>query len=477
MIVLLIIANNKIAKNDFRMEVMRDVQILKKTFLTKVQRSNETSICTMVKDENDMLLEWTAYHYHMINLRHLIVCNSKTSTTSPLEVLDRWKDMGLKIEVLKKRDYAPWHCRGRTTNNWYANYLSDQKCCVETCIRHFKEQNRKWAFFIDPDEYITFNPVERDDSKRIFQQVDRSNPDSSYKVMHNMAKFERNNHRFVRDLRNLRMEAVRVVNRQSIANGENITKKIGKKGNKRNATTGENKGHHGRKLLQETNNNNNKFSGARRAIIKKVKTPSMTKVQLDITSSHDLWERRLSLPKNLDSMTIAEYMEQHDFAWNDLNCIAIPRVQFGGLQESNKTILNNNIPTNFNPKKFLTLSYFSYGSKNSYRYNKWPKCLVDISKLQEMKKVKNIHMIVSGCKFAYHDESLFRIHHYVARKKRQRLNNNATDDRAALNYERTHSMQGWLLGFITKVGVEKARFLLDGIGDVENMLNTSIFNS
>ena len=52
--------------------------------------SSSFSICLLMKDDNDILPEWIAYHYHSLQLRHLIVAIDPYSTTSPLFILERF---------------------------------------------------------------------------------------------------------------------------------------------------------------------------------------------------------------------------------------------------------------------------------------------------------------------------------------------------------------------------------------------------
>ena len=49
--------------------------------------------CLMILDDNHWLIEWLAYHYHVLPLRHLIVLNNdvERARTSPLDILHRWK--------------------------------------------------------------------------------------------------------------------------------------------------------------------------------------------------------------------------------------------------------------------------------------------------------------------------------------------------------------------------------------------------
>jgi len=128
----------------------------------------EFSVCAIIKDDNNNLIEWTAYHYTMINMRHLVLCNDLDSVSSPLDILHRWQNL-TKIDVWDVDKFSP----PRLVNNekTYVPYKYRQMDCIQQCIKHFKVHNRTWALFIDPDEFITFNPVTDDDNKCIFDKV------------------------------------------------------------------------------------------------------------------------------------------------------------------------------------------------------------------------------------------------------------------------------------------------------------------
>ena len=133
----------------------------------------------------------------------------------------------------------------------------------------------------------------------------------------------------------------------------------------------------------------------------------------------DLWKKRLMLPTSLASKSIAEYMqeEQNVFPWADFNCHLLPRLQFGSSQEMNETILNAIIPDGFHAKNFKTLSFFSYGRKGDIGFNKWAKCIVDVSRIDRI-AIQGPHYMAINCSgesksFIDHDKALLRVNHYV----------------------------------------------------------------
>jgi len=70
--------------------------------------TSSSAFCLLIKDDNDILSEWIAYHYHVFRMRRLIVAVDPTSETSPQPILDRWRDnFELDYTLWRDEDYAP----------------------------------------------------------------------------------------------------------------------------------------------------------------------------------------------------------------------------------------------------------------------------------------------------------------------------------------------------------------------------------
>ena len=50
-------------------------------------------ICLLIKDDNELLPEFLAYHYHAVDLRHVVVGVDPTSATSPVPILERFRTL------------------------------------------------------------------------------------------------------------------------------------------------------------------------------------------------------------------------------------------------------------------------------------------------------------------------------------------------------------------------------------------------
>jgi hypothetical protein len=162
------------------------------TNTTIITNSSETfSACLLIKDDNDILNEWIAYHYHTLNLRHLVVATDPSSETSPSEILKKWRDVfGMEIGEWTDEKYMPdfflnksYHMvpnlLGENTSVWHSpssknnhsliqqelveinNHRFRQLRFLRQCMKRLKNKRRTWFMHIDTDEYVVINPLLR----------------------------------------------------------------------------------------------------------------------------------------------------------------------------------------------------------------------------------------------------------------------------------------------------------------------------
>jgi len=124
-----------------------------------------TNACLYVMDDNHHLIEWLAYHFHTVNLRHLIVTIDPGSLTSPIPIFDRWKNL-MDIQIWTEKDFwqprknAHKHRHGerRKEDQNTKDFRSRQTSFILRCLKEHKRLNREWTMVIDSDEYLTYNP-------------------------------------------------------------------------------------------------------------------------------------------------------------------------------------------------------------------------------------------------------------------------------------------------------------------------------
>lgn len=148
------------------------------------------SACLLIKDENDALNEWVAYHYHLWNLRHLVVAVDPSSQTSPRPLLDQWHNAFQLDYVLwddadymptefLKGDYSKFKIRlGKVREKFpnrnftaeelqqISNHNNRQREFLRKCYGHFDKHPAaagkapaEWIAHIDVDEYLSWNPL------------------------------------------------------------------------------------------------------------------------------------------------------------------------------------------------------------------------------------------------------------------------------------------------------------------------------
>jgi hypothetical protein len=165
----------------------------------------------LIKDDNAILNEWIAYHYHVLNLRHIIVAVDPSSATSPSTIWKTWRNLtDLTVTEWTDTDFMPqtflkrgYHINPRFINAdanksaWHngdedaatvkadrlqiSNHRFRQVTFLSSCLRQLKKEKRTWAMHIDTDEYVVVNPIlrreEQPQKEHQSQQLRKSNLD------------------------------------------------------------------------------------------------------------------------------------------------------------------------------------------------------------------------------------------------------------------------------------------------------------
>jgi len=116
--------------------------------------------CLKIKDDNHWLVEWLAYHWFVMPLRHLIVLVDDKSATSPIPVLDRWKNyMTIQIVDWDFRGVRP---AGMPNISAVLEHRGPHHKFLENCLRSYKRLGwDSWVMLIDTDEMLSINPQAR----------------------------------------------------------------------------------------------------------------------------------------------------------------------------------------------------------------------------------------------------------------------------------------------------------------------------
>ena len=103
------------------------------------------------------VIEWLAYHYFVMPLRHLVIAIDPTSKTSPRKILQRWSKPNLmNITIWKDRDYMAAKIvpkPGMFDNNLrLLKHRVRQMSFFRTCNAYLRRQGREWLMLVDTGE-------------------------------------------------------------------------------------------------------------------------------------------------------------------------------------------------------------------------------------------------------------------------------------------------------------------------------------
>jgi len=142
----------------------------------RLKPSESFGACLMIKEDNDLLFEWLAYHYTTLPLRYVFVGSDEGNTQDPIQVLQRWKDAGtgLQFWVVNATDF---HRRGAHSSSFstsatqrrgiysveheeaHHSFVHRQRSFITTCVKFLKSQGLEWVTLIDTDEFLVMNSV------------------------------------------------------------------------------------------------------------------------------------------------------------------------------------------------------------------------------------------------------------------------------------------------------------------------------
>jgi hypothetical protein len=144
------------------------------------------SACLLVMDDNHFLIEWLAYHYHVLPLRYLVLASDPRSKTSPEPILRRWQqttqnqtqqtttrarrttrtsntnltivtwhddDFMNATEIMQAESYVKYHF-GADIGPALIRHRARQRLFYYKCMIHMKQQVRDWTVLIDSDEFL-----------------------------------------------------------------------------------------------------------------------------------------------------------------------------------------------------------------------------------------------------------------------------------------------------------------------------------
>jgi len=121
----------------------------------EVPQSESFGACLKLMDDNHWLVEWIAYHWFALPLRHLVLYIDPNSVTDPRPILERWRgymDFHIWNHTFKPvtkefNTFSPLWSKG------VKEHLGPQVMFLEQCTKFYKQMNwTSWVLMTDTDE-------------------------------------------------------------------------------------------------------------------------------------------------------------------------------------------------------------------------------------------------------------------------------------------------------------------------------------
>ena len=137
--------------------------------------SESFAACLLWKDDNHYLIEWLAYHYHTLPLSRLILAKDPTATTSPTNILSRyrgkiniteWTDIDYfsssRIEI-RMKEIQKSKAKRKRAHARLKLHRERQRTFMQRCMLQLmkEEQRWNWTLLLDVDEFLTVNSLSR----------------------------------------------------------------------------------------------------------------------------------------------------------------------------------------------------------------------------------------------------------------------------------------------------------------------------
>mmetsp|Transcript_21796 Transcript_21796/g.43741 ORF Transcript_21796/g.43741 Transcript_21796/m.43741 type:complete len:479 (-) Transcript_21796:317-1753(-) len=164
--------------------------ILKSSHRVPPLQDSSFSACLLIKDDNDKLSEWLAYHYTAASLKNLIVAEDPKATTSALPILELWnRTTDMEIFLWKDANYMPegdklkeklnkistttvrsFKFSDQASREMIKLHMVRQKEFISKCLLFHQQKDRKWTMLIDTDEYLVFNKKDSHGNERGYEK-------------------------------------------------------------------------------------------------------------------------------------------------------------------------------------------------------------------------------------------------------------------------------------------------------------------
>lgn len=160
--------------------------------------------CMLIKDDNEILSEWIAYHYFVLKLRQIVIAVDPLSTESPTSILSKWRD-NTDMEIIEwydrdympieflKNGYPPAQYLQKQDDFKYemsaeallevSNHRYRQRVFLGQCMKEHRKLGNSWVIHIDTDEYIIASKLLRQIAPDDLQIPSLEEPSSMFNLL------------------------------------------------------------------------------------------------------------------------------------------------------------------------------------------------------------------------------------------------------------------------------------------------------
>jgi len=422
----------KLATEDFLLRASVDTDALayinSDPPLENIRNKDGIAMCLLVKDDNEKLPEWLAYHFLEMPLQYLIVGVDPNSTTTPKNILDMWRnETGMEIVLwydahyrhVVTKEFEAQIRTGGSANAAHQSLKLRQGRFNTECMRHHKAKGRKWVAIIDTDEFIANNVVFGEQERENYYSSTGSSGKNNEKNKNKLEEYQKN---YVLKPNQTLLDYT---------------------------------------LKGQPQNNNSKHT-------------THDDPKFDPFAMESMEDRPCVLIPRLLFTSVEE--EQRNVT--DAN------KPFATRTTNANTNTQQPQPSHLDPMRFNTLRFFHHADPESRNMNGVGKVIINLEKISYRDFYSfrnNPHRPLNVCGFPYgdHRNKPLMIHHYVGsweqynakgdgRRSRERFNS-----KAYISHGKTYHLQGWLKRFVDKMGIKRSRKLLKGAGIIE-MANANV---
>jgi hypothetical protein len=350
------------------------------------------SACLLVMDDNHFLIEWLAYHYHVLPLRYLIVAVDPRSQTSPTSIFNRYRrhHSFLNMTILEWNDDD---FMTQPVDQYILKRLDDQHNLIllqhrarqrmffYRCLQTIQEEHVKrmsstttattasaWTLLADTDEYVVLN--------QHVLQTRYKNQTTHVPTIQEPGSV----------LRLLKLEQQQEQQRAQDGLQEEF---------------------------EELDDNEVQGESPNEEGDEEDSTMSDSAITTNTTSKHRHRRRRphQAVPP----------------------CFQIPRLRFG-IRESSLSQQRHQVPSALNASSFLTLRWRYHAKRTNVRLNKISKSMIDLTRIprQAIEPVMSVHRPVQQyCTqrqlHKANQDSVLVIHHYLGTWEQYNFRNDARE--------------------------------------------------